>query len=53
MSGEKTPDDELGDMDDLQRMIFEMFFGALPENEVDQLLADRKREAKREAEKLG
>lgn len=53
MGDEKAPVKEPEDMDDLQKLIFEMFLGKLPENEVHQFLFDRKEEAKREAEKLG
>ncbi len=32
-----------GDMDDLQKMVWEMYSGKLPGNEVDEFLAERKR----------
>jgi hypothetical protein len=41
------------DMDDLQRMVWEAYGGKLPGNAVDELLAERRLEAKAEAEKLG
>jgi hypothetical protein len=41
------------DMDDLQRMVYDMYGGKVPKGEVDALIADRRLEAKREAEKLG
>ncbi|MGO9472828.1 MAG: hypothetical protein ACLPWS_05350 [Rhodomicrobium sp.] len=40
-------------MDDLQRMVFEMYGGDFPKNEVDRFLADRRLEAAAEAAKLG
>jgi len=43
---------DLEEMDDLQRMVFEMYAGNLPQNEVDAFIADRRREAKTEASKL-
>ncbi len=47
-------DDGSGDdMDDLQRMVYDMYGGNVPKGEVDALIADRRLEAKREAEKLG
>ena len=41
------------DMDDLQRLVWEAYGGKLPGNAVDELLAERRLEAKTEAEKLG
>jgi plasmid stability protein len=41
------------DMDDLQRMVRDMYRGKLPEGEVDRFLSDRKLEAAAEAAKLG
>ncbi len=41
------------DMDDLQRMVYDMYGGNVPKGEVDALIADRRLESKREAEKLG
>ncbi len=41
------------EMDDLQRMVYRMYRGKLPEGEVDRFLADRKLEAAAEAAKLG
>ena len=46
-------DDGDDDMDDLQRMVYDMYGGNVPKGEVDALIADRRLEAKREAEKLG
>jgi plasmid stability protein len=43
---------DVGEMDDLQKMVFEMYRGNLPENEVDDFIADRRLEAKAEASKL-
>jgi hypothetical protein len=43
---------DLSDMDDLQRMVYEMYEGNLPKNEVENFLADRKREAEAELSKL-
>jgi len=40
-------------MDDLQRMVTEMYGGKLLDDEVNQFLRDRKLEAQQEAEKLG
>ena len=40
-------------MDELQRMVYDMYGGNVPKGEVDALIADRRLEAKREAEKLG
>lgn len=45
-----TPED---DMDDVQRMVWEAYRGKLPGNVVDEFLADRRLEAKAEADKLG
>jgi hypothetical protein len=42
-----------GDMDDLQRMVYDMFGGNVPKDEVDALIADRRREALSEFSKLG
>ncbi len=42
-----------GDLDDVQKMVWDMYGGKLPKNEVDRFLADRKREARAEAAKLG
>jgi plasmid stability protein len=47
---EFTPVD---DMDDLQRMVWEAYGRKLPGNAVEELLAERRLEAKAEAEKLG
>lgn len=41
------------EMDDLQRMVHDMYRGKLPKGEVDRLLADRRLEAAAEAAKLG
>ena len=41
------------DMDDLQRMVWEAYGRKLPGNAVEELLAERRLEAKAEAEKLG
>ncbi|MGO9460139.1 MAG: hypothetical protein ACLP1W_08500 [Rhodomicrobium sp.] len=46
-------DRDLEEMDDLQRMVFEMYGGDFPKNEVDRFLADRRLEAAAEAAKLG
>ena len=46
-------DESADDMDDLQRMVYDMYAGNVPKGEVDALIADRRLEAKREAEKLG
>lgn len=46
-------DGSTDDMDDLQRMVYDMYGGNIPKGEVDALIADRRLEAKREAEKLG
>jgi len=45
--------EDVEEMDDLQRMVFEMYGGKFPENEVDRFLADRRLEAEAEAAKLG
>lgn len=42
----------LDEMDDLQRMVYEMYEGNLPRDEVESFLADRKREAEAESLKL-
>ncbi len=41
------------DMDDVQRMVWEAYGSKLPGNVVDEFLAERRLEAKAEAEKLG
>jgi hypothetical protein len=41
------------DMDDVQRMVWEAYRGKLPNDVVDEFLAERRLEAKAEAEKLG
>ena len=41
------------DMDDVQRMVWEAYRGKLPGNVVDEFIAERRLEAKAEAEKLG
>lgn len=46
-------DEGADDMDDLQRMVYDMYGGNVPKGEVDALIADRRLESKREAEKLG
>ncbi len=46
-------DGSTDDMDDLQRMVYDMYGGNVPKGEVDALIADRRLEFKREAEKLG
>jgi plasmid stability protein len=46
-------DGDAEDMDDLQRMVYDMYGGNVPKGEVDALIADRRLESKREAEKLG
>ncbi len=44
---------DANDMDDLQRMVYDMFGGNVPKGEADALIADRRLKLKREAEKLG
>ncbi len=43
----------LDEMDDLQRMVWKAYGGKLPGNAVEELLAERRLEAKAEAEKFG
>jgi hypothetical protein len=40
-------------MDDLQRMVYDMYGGNVPKGEADALIAERRLEAKREFEKMG
>ena len=46
-------DGGVDDMDDLQRMVYDMFGGNVPKGEVDALIADRRLEAQSEYLKLG
>ena len=50
LDSELTPPD---DMDDVQRMVWQAYRGKLPGNVVDEFIAERRLEAKAEAEKLG
>lgn len=47
---EFTPPD---DMDEVQRMVWEAYRGKLPTHGVDEFIAERRLEARAEAEKLG
>jgi hypothetical protein len=44
--------EEIDDMDDLQRMVWEMYGRKLPVNEVDRFLADRRAEARAQLKAL-
>ena len=44
-------EEEISDMDDLQRLVWEAYAGKLPKNEVERFLASRRSEAKAEEQK--
>ncbi len=50
---EETDLTHMDDMDEVQRMVWEAYGGKLPGNGVDEFLAERRLEAKGEAEKRG